>query len=327
MPRRARLDAPGTLHHVIIRGIERRKIVNDDKDRQNFISRMGTIAQETGTLIYAWALMTNHAHILLRSGLSGLPRYMRRLLSGYAISYNRRHRRYGHLFQNRYKSIVCEEDPYFKELVRYIHLNPLRAKLVENLTKLDRYRYCGHSVLMGRVKNDWQDRDYVLKWFGPKEGEAKRAYRQFVKKGIDQGRRSDLVGGGLIRSQGGWSAVKALRRLGVREKSDERILGSGEFVEQLIKQSDQTRKEQFAVQERLHRVAKHIEKICKKEGVSVEALKSGSRRQKVSMVRSQLSKKLVEEWGLSLAETGRHLGVSLSAIAKILYRLDKHKSN
>ncbi len=327
MPRRARLDAPGTLHHVIIRSIERRKIVNDDKDRQNFISRMGTIAQETGTLIYAWALMTNHAHILLRSGLSGLPRYMRRLLSGYAISYNRRHRRHGHLFQNRYKSIVCEEDPYFKELVRYIHLNPLRAKLVENLAKLDRYRYCGHSVLMGRVKNDWQDRNYVLKWFGPKEGEAKRAYRQFVKKGIDQGRRSDLVGGGLIRSQGGWSAVKALRRLGVREKSDERILGSGEFVEQLIKQSDQTRKEQFAVQERLHRVVKHVEKICKKESVSVEALKSGSRRQKVSMVRSQLAKKLVEEWGLSLAETGRHLGVSLSAIAKILYRLDKHKSN
>ncbi|MEE8429896.1 MAG: hypothetical protein V3S16_01455 [Candidatus Desulfatibia sp.] len=113
----------------------------------------------------------------------------------------------------------------------------------------------------------------------------------------------------------------------MREKSDKRILGSGEFVEQLIKQSDQTRKEQFSVQERLHRVAKHVEKICKKESVSVEALKSGSRRQKVSMDRSQLGKKLDEEWRLSLAETGRYLGVSLSAITKILYRLDKHKSN
>ena len=106
MPRQARLDAPGTLHHVIIRGIEQRKIVNDDQDRQDFIFRMGTIALETETLIYAWALMTNHAHILLRSSPSGLPRYMRRLLSGYAISYNRRHRRHGYLFQNRYKSIV-----------------------------------------------------------------------------------------------------------------------------------------------------------------------------------------------------------------------------
>jgi len=327
MPRQARLDVPGTLHHVIIRGIELKKIVSDDQDRLNFVSRLGTIALETETLIYAWALMTNHAHILLRSGPFGLPRYMRRLLSGYAISYNRRHRRHGHLFQNRYKSIVCEEDLYFMELVRYIHLNPLRVKLVDNLSKLDRYRYCGHSVLMGRIKKDWQDRDYVLKWFGSKEGEAKRSYRQFVKKGVDQERRPDLVGGGLIRSQGGWSAVKAMRRLGMREKSDERILGSGAFVEQLIKQSDQTRKEQFSVHERLQRTVSHIDNICMKANISVEALRSGSRRQKVSVVRSQLAKKLVEEWGLSLTETGRHLGVSPSAIAKILYRPDKHKSN
>ena len=117
MPRGPRLDAPGTLHHVIIRGIERRKIVDNDKDRENFVTRMGSIALDTKTSIYAWALMTNHAHILLRSSIAGLPTFMRRFLSGYAVSYNRRHRRYGHLFQNRYKSIVCEEDRYFKELV------------------------------------------------------------------------------------------------------------------------------------------------------------------------------------------------------------------
>jgi len=109
MPRQARLDAPpGTLHHVIIRGIERKEIVKADHDRQNFVYRMVTIALETGTLIYAWTLMTNHAHLFffLRSSSSGISRYMRRLLSGYAISYNRRHRRHGHLFQNRYKSII-----------------------------------------------------------------------------------------------------------------------------------------------------------------------------------------------------------------------------
>ncbi|MEE8553797.1 MAG: transposase, partial [Desulfobacterales bacterium] len=195
MPRQARLDAPGTLHHVMIRGIEQREIVDDDLDRKDFVSRMGKIASETQTSIYAWSLMTNHAHILLRSGPSGLPRFMRRLLTGYAINYNLRHRRHGYLFQNRYKSIVCEEDAYFKELVRYIHLNPLRAKLAESLAELDRYRWCGHSVLMGRVSNDWQDRDYVLRWYGTKQGEAKRAYRHYVKEGIDQGRRPELVGG------------------------------------------------------------------------------------------------------------------------------------
>ena len=327
MPRRARLDAPDTLHHVIVRGIEKNNIVSDDRDRQDFVNRLGTIALETATPIYAWALMPNHAHILLRSGPAGLSHFMRRLLSGYAISYNLRHKRHGHLFQNRYKSIICEEEPYYLELVRYIHLNPLRAKLVEDFSKLDRYRYCGHAVLMGKVRHDWQNRDYTLRRFGLKEGEAKRAYRHFVKKGVDQGRREDLIGGGLIRSQGGWSAVKAMRRLGIREKSDERILGSGEFVRKLVEQSDRTRKEQFSAFERSKRANSLIEYACQKNDVSDDALKSGSRRQQVVLVRTQLAKKLVKELGLTLAETGRHLGVSASAIGKILYRSNSCKSN
>ena len=149
MPRQARLDAPGTLHHVIVRGIEKRKIFEDDQDRKAFISRMGLLSREGKTAIYAWALMPNHVHILLRSGPQGLSRFIRRLLTGYAVTYNRRHQRYGHLFQNRYKSIICEEDAYFTELVRYIHLNPLRAGLVENLNSLANYPWCGHGVLMG----------------------------------------------------------------------------------------------------------------------------------------------------------------------------------
>jgi putative transposase len=327
MPRQARLDAPGTLHHVIIRGIERKKIVNDDRDRQDFVFRMGSLATETKTLIYAWALMSNHAHILLRSGPSGLSRYMSRFLTGYAISYNLRHDRHGHLFQNRYKSIVCEEDIYFKELVRYLHLNPLRGRLVESFGNLDSYEYCGHSVITGRIKRDWQDRDYVLKWFGLKESEAIKAYRQFIEKGIDQGRRRDLVGGGLIRSQGGWAVVKDSSRLGLREMSDERILGSGEFVKQLVQESDKIRKAQFAGQERKNNAMSYIQKHCEQEKISVAALQSGSRRKEISRVRKQLAQKLTEEWGYSLVETGRYLGVSPSAISKLLFRLNLNKSN
>ena len=117
MPRQARLDVPGTLHHVIIRGIEQRQIVDDDKDRRNFVNRLGTLALETNTAIYAWALMTNHAHILLRSGPVGLSKFMKRFLTGYGVFYNRRHRRHGHLFQNRFKSIVVEEDSYFQVII------------------------------------------------------------------------------------------------------------------------------------------------------------------------------------------------------------------
>ena len=115
---------------------------------------MGALSTEEKTIIYAWALMNNHAHILLRSGPGGLSRFMRRLLSGYAIYYNHRHRRHGHLFQNRFKSISCEEDAYFQELVRYIHLNPIRARIVQNMSKLGKYAWCGHSVIIGNRKLD-----------------------------------------------------------------------------------------------------------------------------------------------------------------------------
>ncbi len=137
MPRGARLDAPGTLHHVMVRGIEGMNIVEDDEDREYFVTRLGLVATGTGTSVYAWALMSNHAHMLLRSGAAGLSTFMRKLLTGYASYFNRRHKRHGHLFQNRYKSIVCEEEPYFLRLVSYIHLNPLRAGLVGNIEELE----------------------------------------------------------------------------------------------------------------------------------------------------------------------------------------------
>ena len=320
MPRGPRLDAPGTLHHVILRGIERRKIVDNDRDREDFVTRMGSIALDTRTSIYAWALMSNHAHILLRSSTVGLPTFMRRFLSGYALSYNRRHRRYGHLFQNRYKSIVCEEDPYFKELVRYIHLNPLRAALVETLAKLDRYQWCGHCIIMNCCQNEWQDRGYVLKWFGRKEGDAKKSYKEFVKKGIGIGKRPDLTGGGLIRSMGGWSIVKAMRNSGIKEESDARILGSGEFVSEVIKHAEEKVKYQLPAVELQKSIKEEIQIHCKNEKVSVAMLQSGSRRPPLPKLRRAIALKLINQYGASLAETARRLGISTSGVAQILRR-------
>ena len=320
MPRGPRLDAPGTLHHVIVRGIEKRKIVNDDTDREDFVTRMGTIALDTKTSIYAWALMTNHAHILLRSSSVGLPTFMRRLLSGYAILYNLRHKRYGHLFQNRYKSIICEEDTYFRELVRYIHLNPLRAGMVETLAKLERYRWCGHSVVTNRYPNDWQDRKYVLQWFGEKENHAKKAYKEFVDKGISLGKRPELTGGGLIRSMGGWSIVKAMRSRGIDEQSDARILGSGEFVLAVIKNANEKVKYQLPALELQNRINGVVERHCRKENVTMSMLQSGSRRPPLPKLRKAIASKLVNGYGVSLAETARRLGISTSGVAQILKR-------
>ncbi len=154
MPRQARLDVPGSLHHIIVRGIERRRIVDDDKDRDDFVNRLGEIASDTDTIIYAWSLLTNHAHFLLRSSEIGISRYMRRVLTGYAIRYNKRHRRHGHLFQNRYKSIICDEETYFLELVRYIHL----ATIIVSATLW----ICGRRLFLQRLFLTGQKRQKLL---------------------------------------------------------------------------------------------------------------------------------------------------------------------
>lgn len=320
MPRQARLDAAGTLRHVMIRGIERRRIVDDDGDRREFVSRLGKLASETSTSIYAWALLTNHAHILLSSGPAGLAKFMRRFLTGYAVSYDLRHRRHGHLFQNRYKSIVCDGECYFTELVRYIHLNPLRVNLVADVKELETYPYCGHGVILGMVNNAWQDRESVLAQFGMREGDAKTAYRRFVAEGVGLGRRPELLGGGLIRSVGGWSEVKSQRRRGKREQADERILGSGEFVERIIREAERGMQQQYSVKEPGSKLERMIAEQCKKHNVSLTELRSGSRRGKIPAVRAAASRKLVVDYGIPLAEVARQVGVSTSAISKSLAR-------
>lgn len=116
MPRQPRLDIPYVLHHVIVRGIERCDIFADDADKERFVSRLSTLLVKGSPKCFAWALMSNHFHLLLMPTTVSLSETMRRLLTGYAVYFNRKYRRSGHLFQNRYKSILCEEEPYFLEL-------------------------------------------------------------------------------------------------------------------------------------------------------------------------------------------------------------------
>ena len=238
MPRLARLDAPGVLHHVIIRGIERRNIFEDNKDRDDLLKRLGELLPATQTSCYAWALLSNHAHFLLRTGTTGLSIVMKRLLTGYVVSFNRRHVRHGPLFQNRFKSIVCQEEVYFRELVRYIHLNPLRAGIVSDLNGLRTYTYGGHALLMGKSACQWMDRKYVLSYFGKTLNKARRQYDSYVREGVELGRRPELVGGGVIRSLGGWEAIKKMRIEGQeRVKGDQRILGDSGFVREVLKEA------------------------------------------------------------------------------------------
>ncbi len=320
MPRQSRIDAPGALHHIIARGIERTKIFTDDVDRDNFLNRLGNILTETETACFSWALIPNHFHLLLRTGATPITTVMRRLLTGYAVSYNFRHRRHGHLFQNRYKSVLCQEESYLLELVRYIHLNPLRAGIVKNFSSLNWYHYCGHSYILGNRTNTWQDKDYILRLFHSDKAVAIRRHREFVKKGIEQGKRSDLVGGGLIRSAGGWSAIKALRKSGAYQKGDERILGDSDFVKKVLAQAKENFERKYHLKSDGFDFEKVLKRVAKLSDLKPEQVLGVGKYKRTVAARSLLCFWATSELGISQSELGQKLKISQPAVSLAVKR-------
>lgn len=320
MPRKARIDAPGALHHVIIRGIERKAIFKDTKDYRNFLDRLNLVFTETETPCFAWALMSNHAHLLVRTGLVPLSLVMRRLLTGHAQQFNRRHQRHGHVFQNRYKSILCEKDPYLLELVRYIHLNPIRTGNVDDINKLNVHPYTGHATLMGKVKRPWQDTTYVLALFGKSIRASRRAYLNFVSKGIAFGHRPDLVGGGLIRSVGGWSALSAMRSSHLRIISDERILGSSDFVESVLKHANEAYERKTLAMAKGIGLDTLIDAAANYFEIKAEIIKVASKQREACRARSIVCYLAVEKLGMVGAQLARQLNLTPSAVSKLINR-------
>lgn len=228
MPRQARIDIPGLLQHVIVRGVARSDIFFNDRDRENFVQRLSLLLAETGTDCFAWALLDNHVHMLLLPVEQPLASLMRRLLTGYAVAFNLRHNRAGHLFQNRYKSIVCDSDVYLLELVRYIHLNPLRAGIVDNLTGLAGYRWCGHGQLLGSNGYQLINADKLLSLFATRKKAAVVHYLRFLADGLQQEKSLKLSQGGRLASQACDSTLHD------DDRYDERVLGGGDFVDRVV---------------------------------------------------------------------------------------------
>jgi putative transposase len=320
MPRTARIDAPGALHHVIVCGIARQAIFRDDRDRARLLDRLAALLEESGSACYAWALIPNHFHLLLRTGRLPLAQVMRRLLTGYAMAFNGRYRRAGHVFQNRYKSILCQEEPYLLELVRYIHLNPVRAGLVPDKEGLDGYAYTGHSTIMGRHERPWQDTAFVLLHFGRRLGRARQRYREFVLQGIALGQRPDLIGGGLVRSAGGWSMVNVRRRAGAAMKGDERILGDSDFVVRVLAEAEEDLVRRHRRRARgvdLEQVGRRVAEVMEVSAAGVYA--PGKQRRRVQ-ARSLLCYWAVRELGYSMTAVAERLGISAAAVSQSVAR-------
>lgn len=322
MPRQPRLDVPGALHHIMVRGINKSKIFDDEQDKTRFLERLGQSVADGEASVYAWVLMDNHVHILFKSGRDGISSVMRRLLTWYAQYFNRRHGRSGHLFENRYKSILCDEERYLLALVQYIHLNPIRAKIVGTIEQLDRYPWTGHRAIIGKTSCDWMDTNAVLAQFGARKKKAISEYRRFVREEIGKGKNSALTGGGLIRSQGGWSQVLSMRGKGRKEESDERILGDGSFVHGILKEAEEKQLRQIKLRRKGRTITDILREECGKIGVGEEELRQGNRRPRVCEVRLAIARRSREELGLTGAEIARHLGVNTSSINRALARVD-----
>jgi putative transposase len=182
LPRQPRVDGPGLVHHLMVRGIERRAIFLDRQDREVFLARFELISLECSARTYAWALMPNHAHLVTTADEGSISKVMARLGTAYAMYFNRRYARSGHLFQNRFKSRVVTSDEDLMNLIRYVHRNPLEAHIVRSSTDLEAHVWCGHGALVGTLSpRGFHDVAGARHLFGANDDLAIASVREFME--------------------------------------------------------------------------------------------------------------------------------------------------
>ncbi|MHB1379964.1 MAG: transposase [Desulfurivibrionaceae bacterium] len=213
MARKPRIHLPGGLYHVIFRGNGGQNVFLTDADRYRFYLLLQEGTHRFGYRVHAFCLMTNHIHLALQVGDIPLSRAMQNLSFRYTRWLNWREKRTGHLFQGRYKAVLVDKDSYLLELVRYIHLNPMRAGMS---TSPDEYRWSGHLAYLGKEFLPWLTTDWVLSQFGQSVAKARVAYMAFVFDGLTEGRRPEFHGAG----------------------ADSRLLGDDNFMDKCLSDSD-----------------------------------------------------------------------------------------
>jgi hypothetical protein len=195
-------------------------------------------------------------------------------------------------------------------------LNPLRAGLVEDLKKLDKHPWCGHSVLMNKTKQSWQNVDYVYGLFSEKKRMARTRYRVYVEKGILNGKRPDLTGGGLLRSSGGWSVLKGLRKVGIRVKGDERILGDSDFVENVLQSVEEELEQKYDLKARGYDFDRAAQRVAEVLGMKIEQVTAFGKSPQTVKARSLLCFWAHRKLGMTTIEIGRRLKISQSAVSR-----------
>ena len=310
MPRKPRLSVPGALHHVMSRGIEGRPVFAADEDRQYFLSLLSDGLTKIGYKCYAWVLMSNHYHLLLRANKNSLSLLMRPLNSKYARWFRKKDNSRGYLFQDRFKSLVTQDQGYIEELVRYIHLNPIRAGICRSIAELDLYPWSGHAVLVGRSNRPFQDTRTVLNLFSRDSKRAIREYRDYLGKGIGESKSAKQEIEEVLRKNNN----------GVVDRKDYRcwVIGDADFVKAVLEQ-DQAKRLQVAryCQSGLS-LQKVVEEVCAQMAIDAGEIVKRGRDNNRSMLRKVVAAIAHRSCGIPIIEIARYYGLGSSSVSRML---------
>lgn len=311
MARKLRVEYEGAIYHVVIRGVEQRRLFDDDSDRERMVDRLGCYATTYGVRLYLYCLMRNHVHLLLETPGANLGLFMHRLQTAYTVYYNKRHRRVGHLFQGRYKAIPVEGDEYLLKLSRYIHLNPVMVgeakaqELKERVRTLRRYVWSSYRCYIGKaLPLPGLDTKSLLAMMGGGT-EVLRAYRRYVETGLVE-RDEDLE---AIKKESPWG------------------IGSPTFLERVQeiyeKRIRACRSPEDATLRRRRGRSVEVSQIIKQVGQELKLNSGWERQQRHDLARPILAAMLCKYGGLSQREVAPILGLTTGAAVSLqLKRLE-----
>ncbi len=316
MSNKKRPDYPNALHHVIARGVAKQKIFSDSNDYQYFLNKLGQYLKCKKVKCFAWVLMPNHFHLLTQRTTIPIEKFMQPFLTSYAMYYNKRHDRPGHLFQNRFKSILCQQDSYFFTLIKYIHRNPLRAKLVKNLDELSMFPWCGHGALLGQKAYDWHDVSAVWDFFNNDHEKAIGDYHKAMLADLTEKELANAKFGTILKVKNiGWKHRDTLTD---QEKnlSDVGILGDQYFIRNALSKRNiiRTAHDEDFVFENL---AMQAASLC---NTSHQLLFTQRRSPSVMQARSIASAWAVDVFQRTPTEIALYLGVSVKTAYRLINR-------
>jgi REP element-mobilizing transposase RayT len=292
MARKPRLHLPGGLYHVIWRGNEQRDVFFDDEDRDRFYGLLSEGVARFGYRVHGFCLMSNHVHLAVQAGNDALSGPLQNLSFRYTQAINRKYGRVGHLFHGRYKAVLVDHDAYLLELVRYIHLNPVRARLVKDPAE---YPWSGHRVYLGKLALPWLTTESVLGQLADSLSVARRRYARFVAEGMNQGHRPDLYAGG----------------------EDSRVVGDERFVERLQRRAITVEKRTRLT---LDDVVAHV---CAGYDLDERALARAGRERVPAQARALIGWLVTRTKAANLAQVANRFGREASGLSRQVNRLER----